>query len=48
MFILEWQSVTRGTRIPGPAETYRFSYTILSDTTFVSKGKTYKWCAESR
>jgi hypothetical protein len=38
----------QGTRIPGPTETYRFSYTILNDTTFVSKGKTYKWCAESR
>jgi hypothetical protein len=37
-----------GTRIQSPSGTYRFSYTILNDTTFVSKGKTYHWCSPGR
>lgn len=40
--------VSGGTRIQYPAGTYRFSYTILNDTTFVSKGKTYHWCSPGR
>ena len=37
-----------GTRMQLPTGTYRFSYTILNDTTFVSKGKTYHWCSPGR
>jgi hypothetical protein len=36
------------TRMQLPTGTYRFSYTILNDTTFVSKGKTYHWCSPGR
>jgi hypothetical protein len=37
-----------GTRMQLPTGTYRFSYTILNDTSFVSKGKTYHWCSPGR
>jgi hypothetical protein len=37
-----------GTRMLLPTGTYRFGYTILNDTTFVSKGKTYHWCSAGR
>jgi hypothetical protein len=37
-----------GTRMSLPTGTYRFSYTIIDNATFISKGKTYRWCAEHR
>lgn len=37
-----------GTRISTDLGTYRFSYRITGNTSFVSKGKRYKWCAPHR
>jgi len=33
-----------GSRIPSPTGTYKFSYKILSETSFVTNGKTFVWC----
>jgi len=37
-----------GSRIQYNMGTYRFSYEILDNRTFVSKGKKYVWCAKGR
>ena len=37
-----------GTRIDTSEGIYRFTYHVLNDRTFVSKGKTYVWCAPHR
>lgn len=37
-----------GTRMALPTGTYTFSYTIVDDSTFTSRGKTYRWCAAHR
>lgn len=41
-------SCDTGTRILSSTGTYRFSYTILNETNFVSRGKTYRWCTPGR
>ena len=37
-----------GTRIDTYEGTYRFSYQILNNRTFISKGKKYVWCSAGR
>ena len=37
-----------GTRIQYSTGKYRFSYQVLDNQTFISKGKKYVWCTESR
>ena len=34
-----------GTRMALPTGTYKFAYTVLDQSTFISKGVTYRWCA---
>lgn len=33
-----------GARIPSPTGTYKLSYKILSETSFITNGKTFLWC----
>lgn len=35
-------------RVRWPTRRYNFSFTIADNSTFVSKGKTYRWCAPHR
>jgi hypothetical protein len=37
-----------GTRMALPTGTYKFAYTVLDQSTFISKGVTYRWCAPHR
>ena len=37
-----------GTRMALPTGTYNFAYTVLDQSTFISKGVTYRWCAAHR
>ena len=37
-----------GTRIETSEGTYRFTYQVLNNRSFVSKGRTYVWCASGR
>ena len=37
-----------GVRGDFDAGTYRFSYQVLNDRTFISKGKKYVWCSKSK
>jgi hypothetical protein len=37
-----------GTRIDSPTGTYRFAYDVIDNKTFISRGKTYRWCAKGR
>jgi hypothetical protein len=37
-----------GTRMALPTGTYKFAYTVLDQSTFISKGVTYRWCAAGR
>jgi hypothetical protein len=37
-----------GTRMALPTGTYKFAYTVLDQSTFISKGVTYRWCAGRR
>lgn len=39
---------TGGSGGVSPDGTYAFRYRILDETTFVSNGKTYRWCAPHR
>lgn len=33
-----------GMRIPSPTGTYKFNYKVLSETSFITNGKTFVWC----
>lgn len=37
-----------GGRAASPDGTYDFRYTVLDASTFISNGKTYRWCAAHR
>lgn len=39
---------TDGGKLDLPSGPYHFSYEIIDNKTFVSRGKTYRWCSEHR